>query len=278
LTGQADLTDDLPADNDLAVRYPARLHSSAIAGLDYEFLNTQVPPFTDLRVRQAITLAVDRPHLVDLYGGPLEAQSTCQALPPDFPGYQASCPYPATADLTRARHLVAMSGTAGMQITVWGIAEPTRHRVTAYFAALLNQLGYRTNIRELPRHPYFDAVQNPQSHAQIGQSIWIADYPEPFTFLSDLFSCSALNPRTTSNASGYCDPAFDRQIAQAHAAVLTDPSAARALWHQADQYLTSAAPFAAAINERYVSLASATLGNYQTSPMLGPLLDQMWVR
>ena len=56
------------------------------------FLNVNAPPFNDLRVRQAVNLALDRGRVVNGYGGPLAAQPTCQILPPGLAGYQPLLP------------------------------------------------------------------------------------------------------------------------------------------------------------------------------------------
>ena len=57
------------------------------------FLNVNAPPFTDLRVRQAVNLALDRGRVVADYGGPLAARPTCQILPPGLAGYRRYCPW-----------------------------------------------------------------------------------------------------------------------------------------------------------------------------------------
>jgi peptide/nickel transport system substrate-binding protein len=72
---------------------PAQLHSDPLIATYYMFLNVRVPPFDDPRVRQAINLAADRGRLVDLLGGELAAQPTCQMVPPNIFGYRPYCPY-----------------------------------------------------------------------------------------------------------------------------------------------------------------------------------------
>ncbi len=57
------------------------------------FLNVNAPPFTDLRVRQAVNLALDRGLVVAGWGGPLAARPACQTLPPGLPGYRRYCPW-----------------------------------------------------------------------------------------------------------------------------------------------------------------------------------------
>ena len=73
-------------------------------------------------MREAVNYAIDRRRVVQIYGGPLHAVATCQVLMPGFPGYQRDCPYVdanGLPNLTRARQLVAASGTKGMTVGIW---------------------------------------------------------------------------------------------------------------------------------------------------------------
>ena len=60
---------------------PASSTVSRILETDFLQINTTRPPFTDLRVRQALNLAVDRRLIARLYGGPGLASPTCQGTP-----------------------------------------------------------------------------------------------------------------------------------------------------------------------------------------------------
>ena len=151
-TGRADLVDfawpwDSPQPRllaSLAVRYPAQLHSDFMAVTEYEALNTRIPPFNDVRVRQALNYAVDRRKLVEVAGGPTRAAATCQILPPNFPGWQPYCPYTLdprpggtwqAPDLATARRLIAASHTAGSKIRLWIPSGPGTHQIGEYLAA-----------------------------------------------------------------------------------------------------------------------------------------------
>jgi len=269
-------------------RSELRVHPQMITG--FMFLNINAPPFNDLRVRQAVNLALDRQAVVTGYGGPLAAQPTCQILPPYLPGYRAYCPYtrgPAAdgrwhgPDLARARRLVAASGTAGMKITVWNTPTPqanvaeTRDTVTA-----LRQLGYRASLRLLPDSTYFTYTNDSRNHAQVIDGGWGADYPSADDFLGKL-TCNHFAPRNglaTTDASEFCDPALDNQIARAAALQNTDPSAAAALWARLDHQLTNLAIWLPTVTPNETDLISARIGNYQYNPVWGALLDQLWVR
>ena len=83
---------------------------------------------------------------------------------------------------------------------------------------------------------------------------------------------------TRQNYAGFCDPHADQLASQAQAAQLTDPAAARRLWAQVDRIVTDQAPWVPILSQGSTAFVSARTGNYQESPIYGPLLDQMWVR
>ena len=151
-------------------RSQLRINPQLITG--FLFLNVNAPPFNDLRVRQAVNLALDRGRVAAGYGGPLAAEPTCQILPPGLAGYRRYCPYtrdPAAdgswhaPDLARARRLVAASGTAGMQVTVWNVFPTPQGAVNEAddMVQALRQLGYRASLRLLPDSTFFAYTTTP---------------------------------------------------------------------------------------------------------------------
>lgn len=265
-----------------------RVNPQMITG--FMFLNINTPPFNQLRVRQALNLALDRQAVVTGYGGPLAAQPTCQILPPYLPGYRRYCPYTRSPtadgrwhapDLARARRLVAASGTTGMKITVWNTPAPqanvteTRATVTA-----LRQLGYRASLRLLPDSTYFTYTNDSRNHAQVIDGGWGADYPSADDFLGKL-TCTHFAPgngQATTDASELCNPALDNQIARAAQLQTTDPPAAAALWARLDRQLTNLAIWLPTVTPNETDLISARTGNYQYNPVWGTLIDQLQIR
>jgi len=280
----------IPADAAYFMRHRRQLQINPFMTTSFIFLNVNAPPFNDLRVRQALNLALDRRQVVDGYGGPLAAQPTCQVLPPGLPGYLRYCPYTRdpgadggwhAPDLARARRLVAASGTAGMQITVWNTPTPqtavneTRDTVTA-----LRQLGYRASLRLLPDSTYFGYTNDSRNRAQVIDGGWSADFPSADDFIGKL-TCDSYVPRNglaTTDASEFCDPAVDRQIARAAALQSSDPPAAGALWARLDRQLTDLAIWLPTVTPSETDLISRRAGNYQYNPVWGALIDQIWVR
>ncbi|MBO0815515.1 MAG: ABC transporter substrate-binding protein, partial [Actinobacteria bacterium] len=280
----------IPAGSAYFVRHRGQLRINPVMITGFMFLNVNAPPFNDLRVRQAVNLALDRQAVVTGYGGPLAAQPACQILPPGLPGYRRYCPStrsPAAdgrwhgPDLARARRLVAASGTAGMKITVWNTPAPQANVTeTRYAVAALRQLGYRASLRLLPDSTYFTYTNDSRNHAQVIDAGWSADYPSADDFLGKL-TCPHFVPgngQATTDASEFCSPALDRQISRAAQLQTTDPPAAAALWARLDHELTGLAIWLPTVTPNETDLISARIGNYQYNPVWGALIDQLWTR
>jgi YVTN family beta-propeller protein len=268
--------DNMPPDRvrELLTRYASRIHPGSLSDVMALFLNTRVPPFNDARVRRAVSLAVDRRAALRLAGGPAVGTSTCQILPPNFPGYVRYCPHPAPR-LAAARRLVRESGTAEMRVTVW--ANGPFPDVMRYAASVLQALGYRARVK---LHGDFDRINDPRARVQAGPIIWIADYPAPSDFLAKTLSCAAFSrdPARNENISGFCSPRIDADMRRAAAAQASDPDRADRLWAAVDRKLVDAAPWVPLFNLRGLELVSQRVGNYQFNPAYGSLLDQLWVR
>ena len=288
--GRADLVDisnNGQPSRPLEVRYPTRVHSGLKLGAVHLFLNTQQPPFTSLKARQALNYAVDRARIIQLLGfGSAQAAPACQILPAGSPSYQRYCPYTAGAkdgawhgpDLATAVRLAHESGTTHVPVTVWNFwGKP----VGAYLVQVLRQLGYQATVRNVSIDQFFTAAGNSSRKIQIGLESWGADFPTASNFFGRVLSCRSFNqnPAKTINLAEFCDPHADDLADQAQAAQQTDLAAARKLWASIDRILTDQAPWVPILTESTTVFVSARVGNCQVSPYYyGPLLDQIWVQ
>ena len=179
----------------LEIQYLSQLHYNPSPNIQALFLNTRVPPFDSLDARRAFNFAVDRAAAVIDQGGPSLAQTTCQVLPPNIVGYRPYCPYTAgptkrgqwtAPDLTKAKALVARSGTGGMKVTFWRLPGAPVNRAAV---KALHSLGYRVAVKTVPDiDRYYEAVSDSRKRAQIGFAGWYG--LTPADFVVPLFSCS----------------------------------------------------------------------------------------
>jgi YVTN family beta-propeller protein len=283
IDGKADvLFNSVPADRveELAARYPRRLHLIPQRASAFLFLNTRRAPFDDIRVRRALNYAIDRRKVAALHGGAAVAQPTCQVLPPTLPGYRRSCPYTVepdasggwkAPDLTAARRLIALSGTKGERIIVWTF--PFFGKEGRYVVSLLRELGYRAKLKELGGlASYFRALDRTPS-AQAGLAGWFE-----VQSATDVFS--TLNCRSSSNFARFCDSRIDAQVRRLAREQGSDPTAGAALAARIDRELVDRAPWVPLFTPRLADFVSERVGNYQANTYASSsvLLDQLWVR
>jgi YVTN family beta-propeller protein len=276
LNGRADLMFFPPPHDRLAELQAGRagqLHITPRPGNYYMALGTATHPFDDVRARRALNLAVDRRTIGRLFG--TTGRSTCQILPPNFPGYVPYCPYDGP-DVAQARKLVSESGTAGERVTVWATADYAFGMpvpVGRYFVGLLRSLGYRARLREVKgQENYFAALLDPTKRVQIAFAGWATDYPAESGFIIPTLSCTA------DTSPLFCDRRMDRRMAAATRLTLTDPVAAHRRWSSVEHALVDRAPWVPLVSRLWVNLVSERVGDFQVHPQVGPLIDQMWVR
>jgi ABC-type transport system substrate-binding protein len=71
---------------------------------------------------------------------------------------------------------------------------------------------------------------------------------------------------------------IDRQVEEAGRLQISDPVGALKVWSEIEHALVDQAPWVPLGNAYWVNLVSERLGNYQSNPTWGPLIEQMWVR
>jgi YVTN family beta-propeller protein len=267
---------------------PGQLHENSTTGTEWEVLNARVPPFDNLDARRALSYAIDRAGAVSNSGGPDFATTTCQILPPDFPGYRPYCPYTsgpeskgrwAAPDLARARALVERSGTRGMHVTVW--TTPAVAGFGRVAARALKLLGYRVSLKSVPDAAYFRDIADSHNRPQIAFGGWFPDYPAASNFFTTQFTCASFAPddENNENLAEFCDPGIDRSIARALRVEAVNTPASNENWAGVDRAIVDQAVVVPLVNPKNVDVVSKRVGNYQYSANgLGALLDQLWVQ
>jgi YVTN family beta-propeller protein len=294
--GKADLgLDEVPwgSLNKLELRYASQLYIEPTDTVDWLILNARVAPFNDLRVRQALSYAIDRGKITRLLqtGG----QPTCQMLTPSILGYRPYCPYTldanpsgswAAPNLAKAKRLIAPTHTGGTAITIWNLGSGFTNytSIEPYLTSLLDQLGYPTTIEYRNDNLFPDAqtqFADSRTRAQAALTASFSPYPSPAAIIQANFACQSFLPDSpgNSNWAEFCDPALDTQINNALEAESNNSPNAAALWAQADRTATDQAPAIPLNIPSNTYLVSSRVGNFQYSlaASYGVPVDQLWV-
>ncbi len=288
--GQYDWTLEAPpADRlgEIGSKYPSQVHIETLTAFWYAPMNTNLPPFNNLKARQAVNYAIDRNAAVKIFGGPKLGTPSCQVLPPGFPGHRDYCPYtksPGTKwsapDIAKARQLVKESGTAGQKVGVVMQDDEVNKAMGIYLQSVLNQIGYKATVKPISANIFFTYAQNTKNKVQINVQQWYQDYPAASDFLYILFGCESFHPGSDSsiNIAGFCDKKINAQMRKALTLGVTDEEAANALWAKIDRQVTDASPMATLFTPKHIDFVSKRVGNFTFSKQFYWLVDQSWVQ
>jgi peptide/nickel transport system substrate-binding protein len=206
------MVDPPPADRlpEVHSRYADRFREEVPISTYFFWMNTQQPPFDDVRVRRAVNYAIDPAAIQRLYGGLLE--STQQILPPGMPGYEHFELYPGP-DLDRARALIADADPEDTEVTVWTDDEQPSDKVGAYYQDVLEQIGFDTTLKVIDANIYFQQIGNLDTpDLDTGWANWFQDYPHPNDFFEPLLDGDSIAPTNNTNNAQADFPQLDKQI------------------------------------------------------------------
>ena len=236
--GELDFTSDVPVEQLKWVRenLPQELHTHSQLGVFYYGFNLTKPPFKDnIKLREALTLAVEREPIVKNITGSGE-EPAYSFVVPGVDNYGASY-RPAYADMpreeriARAKQLYAEAGYGKdnpLKVELLYNTNENNQKISVAIAAMWKQtLGVKTELINKEWKTYLSDRRS--YNTQVFRGSWLGDYNDANTFL-DLFVSGG-----GSNTVGLADPEFDALIAQA--AQTQDMGKRSEILHQAEKRL-----------------------------------------
>ena len=175
------------------------------------WMNTERPPFDDLKVRQAVNYAIDPAALERIYAGSLVAMH--QILPEGMPGHEPFNLYP--HNMVKAKQLIEEANPSDRNVTVWTDNESPNDEAGAYYEGVLNELGFNAKLKTINGEGYYPLVGNESTpDLDTGWLAFYEDYPHPNDFLQLLFSGESIAPTSNTNFSRFDDPKVTAKIKQ----------------------------------------------------------------
>jgi oligopeptide transport system substrate-binding protein len=259
--GQLHLTNTLPLSKIPALEREKSplLRIDPLLETDFFRLNVRRPPLDDVRLRRALSLAIDRNTLTNklLPGG---RQPATTFVPPFLVGYTP--PRGPAFDPVAARQLLVEAGHAG------GAGLPSFEILSDNSAILrlvgeaIQQMWQRElglDIRLVNQERKTVVANRRSGDYQIVLSTWTADYLDATTFL-DMWRSDSGN-----NQTGWFDPAYD--ALSNHANTLADPTARAAVLAQSESLVLEAAPIIPVYFNTHVYLLQPAVKGWQPTPM-----------
>lgn len=219
--------------NEAQTKYKDQLRIYTAANTYYYFLNMKIPPFNNIKARQAVQYGIDRNAIINgVYGG--LGRPTQNILPPDYPQFKKIDAY--TYNMTKAKQLAKASGTTGQTVDVYGPNEDPSKASTEYLASQLQKLGWKPKLHLLSHQVYFTTVGNQATKAQAGFTDWYQDYPHPIDWFDTLFNGNRITQTHNNNYGNVNVPSINAQIEKLKKVTKSD-AATNAAWAKVDKDL-----------------------------------------
>jgi peptide/nickel transport system substrate-binding protein/oligopeptide transport system substrate-binding protein len=226
----------------------------------YVTLNVLVKPLDNVKVRQALNMAINKERITRIVNG--RATPANQVLPPLMPGYNKEYkgyPY----DTAKAKALLAEAGLKdGFSTVLYASSTDPNPRIAQSIQQDLAAIGVKAEIKAIA-NPNIIAAGGTKGEAPMiwsGGMGWIADFPDPSNFYGPILGCASAT-QGGWNWPWYCNEEIDKRAVAADS--MSDPAkkAERtALWKGIFTDIMADAPWIPIFNERRVIAKSKRMG------------------
>lgn len=217
---------DLPATRRVAYKYLG-YQAIAFPMFDQRYANPQV--------RQAISMAIDRPALIKKVFNGARTPAT-GLVPPNVQGYlDNQCGELCTYQPQKAKQLFDTAGFQGPITLTSNVDSGNQQWMEVVCQSIQNTLDHPCVFQPQTTLGAFRAALNNRSIDAVYRSAWVADYPSIEDFLNPLFRAGG-----ASNVGQYANPKVDDLLTRADAAPAQRQ--ADALYQQAERLVLQDMP------------------------------------
>nr|WP_269049368.1 ABC transporter substrate-binding protein [Sporosarcina sp. G11-34] len=268
LTGEADIIDGMnPGDADtVEADGTLQLIKRPSFNTGYMVFNTQIAPFDNVKVRQAINMAVDKESLVDaFYNGYAEVAKN--PIPSSLWGYNddiVDYPY----DVEKAKELLTEAGyPEGFKTKIWTMSNPRPYmpqplKIAEVMQANLKAIGIDAEIESYEWSTYLEKTGNGEhTMAMFG---WTGVMADPDNFLYPNLS-STNTEKPASNRSFYENEEFTSLLEQAR--VTFDHEERINLYKEAQEIFHEDVPWLPIANTTSPIGLADYVGGFEAHPM-----------
>jgi len=228
----------------------------------YLFMNMTKKPFDDLKVRQALSWAIDRDKLVKLQSG--QAVALYQIYPQNLPGSEPGKVYYGY-DPAKAKALLAEAGYPdGFKSMIYTSNVDPMPKLVQSIQADLKAVGVDAEIKTMNRATYYN-FSSDAAKTQMGTSDWFLDFPDPVDWIVPFFT-EANAMVGGLNTSYYVDPWVESATDEAQK--MTDPGARLAKYTEIQQHIMEQAPYVTLYSPKMTTMCSKNVGRFYLHPVL----------
>ncbi|MEF0938595.1 peptide ABC transporter substrate-binding protein [Rhizobium sp. BR 362] len=204
--GEFDILTSFPADQFewIQKNLPGQAHVVPFLGTYYYVLNATKPPFNDKRVRQALSMAVNRevigPKILGTGELPMYSWVPPGTANYGEPAYVSWKDEPYKQKVEEAKKLLKDAGFGPdhpLKAQLRYNTNDNHKRIAVAIAAMWKPLGVDIELYNTETKVHYDEMQRGQ--VEIGRAGWLADYNDPINFLNLLSTGVEMNYGRWSN-------------------------------------------------------------------------------
>lgn len=263
--GQCDLIDFPNATDIEKMKTDPKVQLLSQPGLNiaYVAFNVEKAPFDNVKVRQALNLAVDKKTIIDVVyqGAGVAAKNP---LPPTIWGYNDSLPE-SEYSVEKAKQLLAEAGYPnGFETELWvqpvvRASNPNPRRMSEIIQADWEKIGVKAKLVTYEWGDYLKRTKAGELTA--GTFGWSGDNGDPDNFISPLFGTSNVG---NSNYARFSSPKLDAMLEKGLS--LTDKAERAKIYEQAQVLLREQAPWINVAHSINFAPVSKRVQDYKQSP------------
>lgn len=255
----------------------ARVGTGHFGYTNYIAFNPTVKPFNNVKVRQAISYAVDRSSVVNAAGGSALAEAATTFLPDQKSfGYEPYDLFPAgaTGNAAKAKELLKEAGYPnGLTVTLTHDNAQnfkTSPEIATAIQDALKKAGITVKLQGLEDNNYSDTIHDVKKEPGFFLSAWGADWPSGGPFLAPIFDGRQIVKDGANFNSGLLnDKSVNAEIDAINK--LTDLDAAAKRWGALDKKIGEQALTVPLFHPVYKRLVGKDIRNVVISDWTGVL-------
>ena len=260
--GQFDIIEGLAATDVKIVQGDPKLQFLEATGLAYELMSINLnngpeadnPLGKDKRVREALELSLDRKAINDaVFEGRFVPSN--QAETPGSRYWNPARPVPGR-DVAKAKALLAAAGQPHPVFTLSVANSPIAQQLGQIIQAMAGEAGFQIKLQSTEATTM--VANNNAGRYQAGLAIW-SGRPDPDGNISIWLACDGF-----LNWGKYCDPEFDKTLAEARS--VTDPDARAKLYAKASDIYLDARPALFLYHYKWLWGVSKKVGGFVPYP------------
>ncbi len=229
----------------------------------YLGMNTTKKPLDDLKVRQAISYAINKQSVITATGGPQMAEVASDMLTPKVPGRQPFDLYPTPdnkGDTAKAKEMLAEAGHPdGFDLVMDARAIPKWQAQAVAVQASLKEIGVNVELNVIDASTYYEVIGTPKKQHDVAITGWCSAWLSGLPLLEPLFDGDRITSKGNYNLAQLDDPKINKRFDEI--GKMTDLDEQNAAYAELNKQIMELAPVVPMLRETPLQMVGSNVGN-----------------